>query len=95
MTFMRNFTIIHTIVVLSHVLTTMFLCPQAASQEAIDTTLTIKESVISANVRPRVVGTGSLLITAEMVKDTPALLGDPDLVKTLQLLPGIQAAMRT
>lgn len=92
MTDMRNFTLIHTIVVLSHALTMMFLCPQAASQIAIDTTLTIKESVISASVRPRVVGTGSLLITAEMVNNTPALLGDPDLVKTLQLLPGIQAA---
>ncbi|MBR5176719.1 MAG: TonB-dependent receptor plug domain-containing protein [Bacteroidales bacterium] len=89
---MRNFTLLHTPVALPYAIAMMILCPQAVAQEAVDTTLTIKESVISARVRPRSDGTGSMLITAGMVKEIPALLGDPDLVKTLQLFPGIQAA---
>ncbi|MBR1926477.1 MAG: TonB-dependent receptor plug domain-containing protein [Bacteroidales bacterium] len=69
------------------------LCAEAIAQEAAtDTTLTLKESIVSASVRPNAYGTGSITIPAGMLKDTPALLGDPDLIKTLQLLPGIQAA---
>lgn len=92
MTDMRNLTPFHSLVALPFSLLAISFGPPASAQEARDTTFTIKESVVSARARPRADGTGTLLITAEMVKDTPAFLGDSDLMKTLQLLPGIQAA---
>ena len=65
----------------------------AAAQSKKDTTLVIKESVISDIRTSRIpkAGTGVIEIPEAMVKGTPALLGEPDLMKTLQLLPGVQS----
>ena len=62
-----------------------------AAQESKDTTIVIKGAVVSANRHPSRAGTGSISIPARMIKDTPALLGEADVLKTIQLLPGVQA----
>ncbi len=56
-----------------------------------DTSIVIKESIISARKGAGSGGAGSIVIPADMIKNAPALLGEPDILKTIQLLPGIQA----
>ena len=38
-------------------------------------------------------GTGNIEISGAMVKNTPVLLGEPDLLKTIQLLPGVKSGI--
>ena len=62
---------------------------------AMDRNADIKEMVVvnaegKKNARYRTL-VGKTDISAEVIKSTPALLGEPDVLKTLQLLPGIQA----
>ena len=57
--------------------------------------LKIQEVVISgkkkdANVQQ--VQTGTIDIETKTVKEVPALLGEPDVIKTLQLMPGVQGS---
>ena len=68
-------------------------CFTIAAQPRRDSTFTIKESIVSASRKTRLpkTGTGSMEIPAEMIRDTPSLLGEPDLIKTIQLLPGVKA----
>ena len=56
-----------------------------------DTSLTIKGSVITAFRRSGIPsgGTGSIEIPGAMVGNTPMLLGEADLFKAIQLLPGV------
>ena len=67
----------------------------ASAQSRKDTTLVIKESIVSEMKSPKTpkAGTGVIEIPEAMVRSTPALLGEPDLMKTLQLLPGVQSGM--
>ncbi|MBO4230071.1 MAG: hypothetical protein J5886_00175, partial [Bacteroidales bacterium] len=55
-----------------------------------DTSIVIKESIISERKGSGNGGAGSIVIPADMIKNAPALLGEPDILKTIQLLPGIQ-----
>ncbi|PVH27169.1 hypothetical protein DC487_03435 [Sphingobacterium corticibacter] len=52
----------------------------------------IEEIVISASSRPNQVKSpqmGALKITAEEIKKVPVIFGEPDILKTIQLLPGV------
>ena len=66
---------------------------EAGAQPARDTTLTIKESVISASKRTggAVSSIGSVKISGDMARKTPPILGETDIVKTVQLLPGVNS----
>ena len=68
-------------------------CFTMAGQTHRDSTITLRESIISASRKTRLPkgSTGSIEIPADMIRDTPSLLGEPDLVKTIQLLPGVKA----
>ena len=68
-------------------------CSMLSGQTLRDSTYTIKESFISASRKSRLpkTGTGSIEFSAGMINDTPSLFGEPDLVKTIQLLPGVKA----
>ena len=62
-----------------------------SSAQPRDSTLKIKESVITA-VRKSAIpkaGTGFIEIPETMIGDIPSLLGEADLLKTIQLLPGV------
>ena len=61
------------------------------AQTAADTSLVIREAVVSAKKGEASGGTGSIVVPAGMVKGSLALLGEADVLKTIQLLPGIQA----
>ena len=68
-------------------------CFIMAGQTRRDSTLTIKESLVTAIRKTKLpeAGNGEIEIPRTMVKNTPALLGEPDLVKTIQLLPGVKS----
>lgn len=55
----------------------------------------LEESVIVAQSEYEIhgVGTGAINIPKPIVKSMPALFGEPDVLKTLQLLPGVQAGL--
>lgn len=36
---------------------------------------------------------GALEIPQEMIKNMPVVLGEPDVIKTIQLMPGVQSGM--
>ena len=85
---MRNF---HTI---SAILGLLVSCVQTRSQTTghsiRDTVLTIREArVLATGGTPRKAGTA--IIPEAMLKCAPALLGEPDILKAAQLLPGVQA----
>lgn len=75
------------------VILAIYLPATTLAQSRKDTTLTIRESVVYAAGKPAVprAGNGSIVVSRAMMGSTPALLGEPDLVKTLQLLPGVKA----
>ncbi len=50
----------------------------------------VKRKRADANVEQ--VQTGTIELETRTVKEIPALLGEPDIIKTLQLLPGVQGA---
>lgn len=53
-----------------------------------------KEIVVNADAKKNVEGTqmGTQQLTMEQIKTLPVILGEVDLLKTLQLLPGVQSA---
>ena len=61
------------------------------AQNTKDTTILIKEAVVMASKNLARSGSSSISIPANMIKSTPSLLGEADLLKTIQLLPGVQA----
>lgn len=61
------------------------------AQNPTDTTLLIKEAVVKASKNPARDGVSSITVPAKMIKGTPVILGESDVLKTIQLLPGIQA----
>ena len=79
-----------------HLISSIFAlgsCCVLAGQTRRDSTWTIKESTVTAYRKSTLpeAGTGNIEITGALVKTTPALLGEPDLLKTIQLLPGVKA----
>lgn len=72
-------------------LAALAICVASGAQNVRDTTLTIKEAVVSASKSRGMTGLGSVTIPREIVAKTPALLGERDILKAFQLLPGVQA----
>ncbi len=75
--------------ILASIMASMTCCISFAQPR--DTSLTIKGSVITALRRSGIPsgGTGSIEIPGAMVGNTPMLLGEADLLKAIQLLPGV------
>lgn len=73
------------------VIIALLACGGLGAQTSRDTSIVIKESIISARKGAGSGGAGSIVIPSDMIKNAPALLGEPDILKTIQLLPGIQA----
>lgn len=78
----------------------LFLSPSitvvpARAQQLSDSTLTIREARISArhDMESSPAATGVIHIPKAMMSSTPCLLGEPDPVKVIQLIPGIQGGM--
>ncbi|MBR5661364.1 MAG: TonB-dependent receptor [Bacteroidales bacterium] len=65
--------------------------PSALEAQTNKDTIIIKEAIVSARIGAEKSGTGSIIIPSDMIRSSPALLGEPDILKTIQLLPGIQA----
>ena len=63
----------------------------AAAQEA-ELTDSLKHSVVSA-VKPHFEQTGLVQLDQNKLMATPALLGVPDIIKTIQTLPGVASGM--
>ena len=63
----------------------------AFAQNVQDSTLLIKEAVVMASKNLARGGTSSITIPAKMIKGTPVLFGEPDILKTIQLMPGVQS----
>jgi len=76
---------------------TIFLCfcaVSVAQGNAAQDTVQLKEVVVSQGKRANVSGltTGKLSLRADDVKVLPSLLGNTDMLKILELLPGIQTS---
>lgn len=72
-------------------LAALAVCVTSGAQNVRDTTLTIKEAVVSASKSRGMTGLGTFTIPREMVARTPTLLGERDILKAVQLLPGVQS----
>lgn len=53
----------------------------------------LQEIVVSENNKPFSSATGLIELSREQIKNTPAAFGETDVLKTIQLLPGVQAAV--
>ena len=61
------------------------------AQNLPDTTILIKEAVVSASKGKRMAGTDLITLPKDLIEKTPALLGERDILKATQLLPGVQS----
>ncbi len=68
------------------------ICMASTAQTQKDTTVVLKEAKVSAAKKYRVpkAGTGFIELSSAIVSETPSFLGETDLMKTIQLLPGIK-----
>lgn len=82
---MKNFRAPATLLVLT-------ICIASTAQTQKDTTVVLKEAKVSAAKKYRVpkAGTGFIELSSAIVSETPSFLGETDLMKTIQLLPGIK-----
>ena len=69
----------------------VFLFSIVKAQNKADTSLVIREAVISARKGASGYGSGSIVIPSGEIKSSLALLGEADILKVIQLLPGVQA----
>lgn len=69
----------------------IFFFNTSKAQTAADTSLVLKEAVVSASKEAIMAGTGTIVVPAGTIKGCLALLGEADVMKAIQLLPGVQA----
>ena len=53
----------------------------------------LPEVLVTENAKPFTSASGFIELSREQIKNTPAVFGETDVLKTIQLLPGVQAAV--
>ena len=69
----------------------VFLFSIVEAQNKADSSLVIREAVVSARKGASGYGSGTIVIPSGEIKSSLALLGEADILKVIQLLPGVQA----
>ncbi len=69
----------------------VFLFSIVEAQNKADSSLVIREAVVSARKGASGYGSGTIVIHSGEIKSSLALLGEADILKVIQLLPGVQA----